>query len=97
MFEIFSLGRELDSSRDLAKSFEYMYNKVNDKLKIKSDKYQILEYDSKSLVYSRFVMDQEETMRSYPELDFSGMSVPHSIPASPTPPAVYSFVLDNAV
>lgn len=89
-FEIFSLNRELDSTRDL-------YNKANDQLKVESEKYQILESDSAILVRSGFVMVQEEVMRLYPELDLSGMSVPPSITISPTPLTVHSPVQVNTI
>lgn len=94
-FEIFSLTRDLDSSHDLAMSFESMYNKANDQLKVELDKYQTLESDSASLVHNGFIMAQDEIARLYSELDLSGMSVPPSALVSPTPLAVHSHVPDN--
>lgn len=86
--EIFSLNHELDYTRDL-------FNKSNDQLKAEYEKYQILEFDSATLVRSSFVMAQEKVLRLYPEHDLSGMTVPPSVAISPTPIAVRSPVQIN--
>lgn len=62
MTEVFDLGHEIESLRDLKKSQESSFASINEKLKVEVEHYQVLESDTSLLMRQRLTMAQEEVM-----------------------------------